>query len=537
MNTSSRGNILKDSRRNKGTAFTLEERKELGLTGILPARVSTMAQQITRSLLNIRRQHNDIERYIFLSALQKRNERLFYRLLMEHTRELMPIVYTPTVGRACEEFSSIFSETAGIYVTANDAGGIYELMGNWPLEDVRLIVVTDGERILGLGDLGTNGMAIPIGKLALYVACAGVRPEQCLPIMLDVGTENLEFRDNPLYLGMRQPRLRGEEYRALVDEFVEAVKKRYPNALLQFEDFATVNAVELLATYRDKLLCFNDDIQGTAAVALAGLIASARLTQKPLAQMTYMFLGAGSAATGIGDLLVKALVREGLSKEAAYSRLYYLDRDGLVTQQRMDTLGSHVKPFAVDLPSMDFPEAMKEIKPQVLIGASGTASVFTEEIIRDMSANHDVPVIFALSNPTSNAECTAEDAYLWSEGRAVFASGSPFAPVHVNGEIKVPGQGNNAYIFPGLGLGVLHGGVTRITDDMLITAADTLANCISHKELDQGCLYPPLSDIREVSVRIALAVVKTAHEQGLLKSELPEDFEQQLRSSLYNPNY
>lgn len=529
--------VLKNSRLNKGTAFSMQERDELGLMGILPPRVSTMDEQVSRCLVNLRRQHTDIERYIFLSSLQKRNERLYFRLLMQHTKELMPIVYTPTVGKACEEYGTIFRETAGIYVTANDAGNIYNLLGNWPEQDVRLIVVTDGERILGLGDLGTNGMAIPIGKLALYVACAGVRPEQCLPVMLDVGTENLTYREDPLYLGLRQPRLRGEPYAAIVDEFVQAVKKRYPDALLQFEDFATGNAVELLGRYRDELLCFNDDIQGTASVALAGLIASARLTKKPLAEMTYMFLGAGSAATGIGDLLVKALVREGLSESEACKRLFYLDRKGLVTQCRADSLPSHVKPFAADMPPMAFPEAVKTIKPQVLIGASGTPSVFTKDIIQDMAKNHDVPVIFALSNPTANAECTAEDAYLWSEGRAVFASGSPFGPVHVNGEIKVPGQGNNAYIFPGLGLGALQAGITRITDDMLISAADTLANCITEKELNQGCLYPPLSEIREVSVDIAMAVAKTAEQQGLLKTPLGNDFESELRSALYNPNY
>lgn len=532
-----REGVLSNPRLNKGTAFSMKEREELGLVGILPPRVSTMEDQVSRCLLNLRRQPTDIERYIFLSALQKRNERLYYRLLVDHTRELMPIVYTPTVGKACEEYGTIFRETAGIYVTANDTGNIYNLLANWSVEDVRLIVVTDGERILGLGDLGTNGMAIPIGKLALYVACAGVRPEQCLPVMLDVGTENLEYRDDPLYLGLRQPRLRGEAYAAVVDEFVQAVKKRYPNALLQFEDFATGNAVELLGRYRNDLLCFNDDIQGTASVALAGFIASARLTKKPLTEMTYMFLGAGSAATGIGDLLVKALVREGLTKEEAYKRLFYLDRKGLVTQCRADDLPSHVKPFATDLPPMAFPEAVETIKPQVLIGASGTPSVFTKDIIEGMAKNHDVPVIFALSNPTANAECTAENAYLWSEGRAVFASGSPFGPVHVNGEIKVPGQGNNAYIFPGLGLGALQGGITRITDDMLISAAETLANCITEKELDQGCLYPPLSKIREVSVAIAMAVAKTASEHGLLKAPLADDFESELRASLYHPDY
>ena len=530
-------NRLKDPRLNKGTAFTVEERRELGLVGLLPPRISNMDEQIARCLVNIRRQESDFDRYIFLSALQKRNERLYFRLLIDHTRELMPIVYTPTVGKACQEYANIFRETAGVYVSANDKGNIVQVLDNWPEQDVRLIVVTYGERILGLGDLGTNGMAIPIGKLALYVACAGVRPEHCLPIMLDVGTENVQYREDPLYLGLPQPRIRGAEYEEFIDEFVQAVKSSFPKALLQFEDFATPNAVSLLERYRNDLLCFNDDIQGTAGVALAGLIASARVTKKPLTAMTYMFLGAGSAATGIGDLLVKTLVREGLSEEDAYAKLFYFDREGLVTQSRKDELASHVAPFAADLPPMEFSEAVKEIKPHVLIGASGTPGVFTADIIRTMAANYEIPVIFALSNPTANAECTAEEAYNHSDGRAVFASGSPFSPVHINGNIKVPGQGNNAYIFPGLGLGVLQAGVTRITDDMLISAAETLANCVSESELNQGCLYPPLSEIRQVSRDIAISVARTAEKQGLLIAPLNADFEDTLCDNLYQPHY
>ena len=314
---------LKDPRLNKGTAFTIEEREELGLVGLLPPRVGTMDEQVERCLVNIRRQKTDIDRYIFLSALQKRNERLYYRLLIEHTSELMPIVYTPTVGKACQEYANIFRETAGLYISVHNKGRIADVLANWPEQDVRLIVVTDGERILGLGDLGTNGMAIPIGKLALYVACAGVRPEHCLPITLDVGTENEEYVGDPLYLGLPQARVRGDAYQAFLDEFVSAVQTQFPSALLQFEDFATTNAVSLLERYRHDVRCFNDDIQGTAGVALAGLIAAVRLTKKPLSEMTYMFFGSGSAATGIGELLVKALIREGLSEEEAYSKLFF----------------------------------------------------------------------------------------------------------------------------------------------------------------------------------------------------------------------
>jgi len=479
--------VLKNPRLNKGTAFTKTEREALGLSGLLPPIISTMKQQVQRALASVRKQPTDIDRYVYLSSLQKRNERLFYRLLIEHTQELMPLVYTPTVGQACEEFAAIFRETAGIYVTFEDRGHIAEVLGNWPEQQVKLIVATDGERILGLGDLGANGMGIPIGKLALYCACAGVDPSECLPVMLDVGTENEKYQNDPLYLGLRRGRVRGEEYDAFVDEFIQAVKSRFPKALLQFEDFATTNAVQLLAKYRDELLCFNDDIQGTAAVVVAGLIASTR--------------------------------------------------GGLVTAGNDSELGSHVTPFMKDLPQMSFADAVRHVQPDVLIGASGTPKVFTQDIIEYLSSIHEAPVIFALSNPTSKAECSAEDAYLWSDGRAVFASGSPFGVVHVNGEIKVPGQGNNAYIFPGLGLGALCGGITRITDEMLIAAAETLAGCVTDKEIAQGCLYPPLHVIRDVSVKIAVAVSRTAVDQGLVSRALPDNYEECIRERLYEPFY
>lgn len=529
--------VLKNPRLNKGTAFTVSEREALGLSGLMPPIVSTMEQQVQRALSNVRKQPSDIDRYIYLSSLQKRNERLYYRLLVEHTQELMPLVYTPTVGQACEEFAAIFRETAGFYVTIEDKGNVERVLSNWPEKDVRLIVATDGERILGLGDLGANGMGIPIGKLALYCACAGIEPSQCMPIMLDVGTQNEKYINDPLYLGLRRDRVRGEEYDDFIDEFIQAVKTRFPDALLQFEDFATDNAVKLLAKYRDELLCFNDDIQGTAAVAVAGLIASTRVTKKKLSEQKFLFLGAGSASTGIGALLVQALMREGLSDEEARSLLYYVNREGLVTEAHKDRVGSHVQPFLKDLPAMNFKEAIHHIQPDVLIGASGTPKVFTKEIIEFLSSVHEAPVIFALSNPTSKAECSAEDAYLWSEGRAVFASGSPFGVVHVNGEIKVPGQGNNAYIFPGLGLGALLGSVTRITDEMLISSAETLAACVTDKEIAQGCLYPPLHDIRNVSVKIAVATAETAVKQNLVSEPLPEEFEQFVRSCLYEPYY
>ncbi len=526
-----------NSRLNKGTAFTDDERQEHGLHGLLPPLITTMEQQVEHTLANVRRDMKDIEKYIFLQSLHKRNERLYFRLLIEHIEELMPIVYTPTVGQACQEFSRIFRDSAGFYISIRHKGNINALLGNWHEQDVRLIVVTDGERILGLGDLGTNGMGIPIGKLALYCACAGIKPEHCMPITLDVGTDNEEFRgDDPMYMGLRQPRIRGEAYDEFIDEFVQAVKNRFPKALLQFEDFSTPNAIELLDRYHDQLLCFNDDIQGTAAVALAGLFAATRINGKKLSEMTFMFGGAGSAATGIGHLLVKALENEGLSNEEAMSRLSFIDSKGLVTQCR-DSIKPHVKPFAGDRPPMTLLEAVKTIQPDALIGATGRPGIFSQNVITAMGEQKDHPVIFALSNPTANAECTAEEAYEWTNGKAIFASGSPFGAVHVHGEVRVPGQGNNAYVFPGLGLGAIYGGVTRITDDMLIAAAHTLAENVSENQISSGCLYPSLKEIREVSLNIAVSVAKCAEEHGLTEEPLPDDFKERVQKEMYFPTY
>jgi len=529
--------ILNDPRMNKGTAFTEKERQKLGLTCLLPPRVSTMDEQTQRELDILRRKSSDISKYMFLSALQKRNERLYYRLLIENTAELMPLVYTPTVGQACEEFAANFRDPAGFYLSIEQKGQVEDVLKNWPAEKVRLIVATDGERILGLGDLGANGMGIPIGKLALYSALAGIDPARCMPITLDVGTDNEKLLDDPVYMGLRRKRVRGKEYDEFVEEFIQAVKKLYPKALFQFEDFATNNAVALLEKYRDELLCFNDDIQGTAAVAVAGLFASTRVTNKKLADQKFLFLGAGSASTGIGALLVEALKMDGMSEQDARDRMYYVNSKGFVTSKNLEKLGSHLRPFAKDMPEMSFIEALKEIKPDVLIGASGQPKVFTEEVVSYMAEVHESPVIFALSNPTSKAECSAEDAYKWSDGRAVFASGSPFGVVHINGQIKVPGQGNNAYIFPGLGLGALLGKVTKISDEMLITSAQVLAECVSDAEIDQGCLYPPLSQIREVSVAIAVGVAEAAEKLEDVQQALPENFEQLVRDRLYQPYY
>ncbi len=528
--------VLHNARLNKSTAFTREERDQLGLRGLLPYRVNDTETQEIRALENIRRKGYDIERYIFLISLLERNQTLFFRLLINHTEELMPLIYTPTVGQACKEFAHIFRRPHGFYITPDDRGSVRKIMDNWPEDDVRIIVVTDGERILGLGDLGANGMGIPVGKLSLYVACAGIKPHQCMPVMLDTGTNNQELIDDPLYLGYPQKRLHGDKYDALVDEFVSAAFDRYPNALLQFEDFLTPNAYRLLGKYRDKILCFNDDIQGTAAVALAGVYASTRITGTDFSDIRIMFLGAGSAATGIGDLIFAALVDAGLSEEEARKRLWFNDRDGLVVAGRTDLM-PHNQPYAHDHEQLGFIDALKTIKPHVLIGATGAPGTFTQEVIETMAAINERPVIFALSNPTSKAECTAEQAYQWSDGRAIFASGSPFDPVEFKGRQYRPGQGNNAYIFPGIGLGAIACQARTISDEMFLASAAALAAEITEDDLAAGALYPPLSSIREVSLRIAVDLAQKAYDQGLAGADRPGDLGKHIAAMMYVPEY
>lgn len=527
---------LKNPEFNKGTAFTEEERDRFGLRGLLPAGVSDPDVQEARALANLRRKAYDIERYVFLLALQGRNERLFHRLVLNNIDEVMPLIYTPTVGQACQEFAHIFRQPRGFYITPNDRGHISEIMQHWPDENVRMIVVTDGERILGLGDLGANGMGIPIGKLALYTACAGIHPNQCMPVMLDVGTNNESLRNDPLYLGINQERLTGNDYDSLVDEFVNAVQKRFPDALIQFEDFLTPNAYALLNRYRDRVLCFNDDIQGTAAVALSGVQASTRITGHKLADLQIMFLGAGSAATGIADLIYAALCEAGVDQREARKRLWFVDRSGLVVKDRQG-LAPHNVPYAHDVPNIPFDQAIRQIKPNVLIGATGAPGTFTEDIIRLMADINERPLIFALSNPTSKAECTAEQAYQWSDGRAIFASGSPFGKVTLNGKEFRPGQGNNAYVFPGIGLGAIACQALTISDDMFLEAARVLSEQVSEQELAAGAVYPPLADIRKVSLAIATAVADKAWQQGLAQVECPEDIRQMIADQMYDPNY
>ncbi|MEM9191622.1 MAG: NAD-dependent malic enzyme [Myxococcota bacterium] len=528
--------VLTDPTLNKSTAFTEAEREALGLRGLLPAAVGTLETQEQRVLENVRRKPSDIERYIFLMALLGRNERLFYRILLDHIDEMLPIIYTPTVGQAVKEFAHHFRQPRAMFLTPHDRGELRKLLDNWPKRDVRMIVVTDGSRILGLGDLGANGIGIPMGKLALYSAFAGIHPDHCMPVILDVGTNNEALRNDPLYLGLRQPRIEGEPYLSFVDEFIEAIQDAFPRALIQFEDFLTPNAYGLLGRYRERVRCFNDDIQGTAAVAVAGVFASTRVTKLPFRDLRMMFLGAGSAATGIADLLVPALVAEGLTEEQARQRLWFVDLHGLVVKGR-DHLLSHNLPYAHSHASLDFVSAIEAIRPHILIGATGAPGTFSEEAVRAMAALNERPTLFALSNPTSRAECTAEEAYRWSEGRALFVSGSPFGPVEQEGKRHVPGQGNNAYVFPGVGLGALASQSRILTDEMFLAAAHAVADLVSDERLATGTLYPPLSMVREVSLEIAVRVADIAWERGLAQTERPSDLRAAIAKSRFDPHY
>jgi malate dehydrogenase (oxaloacetate-decarboxylating)(NADP+) len=527
---------LADPATNKSTAFSREEREAFRLRGLLPDAVSDMETQKQRVLANMRRKANDIEKYIFLNALQDRNQRLFYRTVIDHIEEILPIIYTPTVGQACKEFAHIFRRSQGFYVTPEDCGDIRRILDNWPEDDVRVIVVTDGERILGLGDLGANGMGIPVGKLALYVACGGIAPEHCLPVMLDTGTENDELRADPLYLGWPHRRLRDEAYDSLVEELMLALQDKFPRALIQFEDFAGRNAFSLLDRYRDQARYFNDDIQGTAAMALAGIYAANRITGKKFEQLKILFLGAGGAATGIATLLARALEASGLDREEACRRLWLVDRDGLVTADRKG-LDDWLAPFAPARESLDFMSAIEALQPDALIGATGVAGTFTSEAVGKMASINDQPIIFALSNPTANAECTAEQAYKWSDGKAIFASGSLFEPVQFGKQTFRPGQANNAYIFPGIGLGVEVCAAKRVSDSMFLAAADSLAACVSEESLKAGTLFPPLTELRTVSRRIAQAVCEVAVAEGLAQEPLGENVSEIIVERMYDPQY
>src|SRR3954464_1416423 len=494
--------LLRDPLLNKGSAFTEAERNALGLRGLFPPHISTQEEQIARFMRSLQRLPDDLEKYIALNALHDRNEALFFRVLCDHIDEMQPIVYTPGVGLACQKYGMIFQRPRGVFITPNDRGHVADMLRNWP-HQAGLIVVTDGERILGLGDLGANGMGIPVGKLSLYSACAGVHPETCLPIVLDGGTNNEELLKDPYYLGLRERRLTGEAYDSFVDEFMVAARKTFPGVLIQFEDFANHSAFKLLHKYRDEACVFNDDIQGTAAVALAGLFSALRISGGKLKDQKILFLGAGEAATGIADLVVSAMMTEGATEAEALRRNWLVDSRGLVVGGR-DGLSGHKLRYAHQdqAPIADFLTAIRTLKPTAIIGVAAVGGAFTPEVLKAMAELNEQPIVFALSNPTSKAECSAEDAYRYTDGRALFACGSPYDPVKLNGRTFVPRQGNNSYIFPGVGLGVIASGARLVTDEMFMAAAHTLANCVTGADLEQGSLYPALPRIREVSAHI-----------------------------------
>ena len=529
--------LLHNPRLNKGTAFTDAERRAHGLEGLLPPAVTNIDLQVARRHAEIANLDDDLQKYLVLSDLQARNETLFYAVLMSDPATYMPLVYTPTVGEACQKFAHIFREARGMYLPITARGRVREILGNWPAQDVRFIVVTDGERILGLGDLGAGGMGIPIGKLALYTACAGVPPQYCLPVVLDVGTNNTALLDDPLYLGLRQNRVRGAEYMDFVDEFVEAVQVLYPKCCIQWEDFANLNAVPILARYRDKVCTYNDDIQGTAGVALAGILAASRITGAKITEQRLLFLGGGSAGTGIAELISQAMAQEGMDIAEARRRNALFDINGLIVTSRTD-VADFQKPFAQDRPPIGtFVEAVKALRPTAIIGVSAVPKLFTHDVIAAMGEINQRPIIFPYSNPTSRSECSAEEAYRWSDGRAIFASGSPFPPVEIGGKHFVPGQGNNVYIFPAMGMAVFATEASRVTEDMFITAAKAVAEQVTDEDLATGLIYPPQSHILQASLHVAERVAEHIFDQGLARVPRPDDIGALIRARAYRPVY
>jgi malate dehydrogenase (oxaloacetate-decarboxylating)(NADP+) len=527
--------VLRDPLLNRGTAFTEEERDAYGLRGLLPANVYTQKEQADRFLSTFRKLTDPLDKFVALNALHDRNEDLFFSILVDHIDEMQPLVYTPVVGLACQKFGQVFQRPRGMFISIKDRGNIAKVLRNWPYE-AGIIVVTDGERILGLGDLGAHGMGIPVGKLSLYTACAGIHPRLCLPVTLDVGCNNDEVRNDPFYVGLRQKRVTGKEYDEFVEEFITAAQEVFPGVVIQFEDFANHNAFRLLEKYRDRVASFNDDIQGTAAVALAGIFSALRITGEKLTDQRIVFLGAGEAATGIADLIASAMMAQGMTLADARKTCWLVDSKGLVVKSRTD-LAHHKLNYAHEhAPVGDLLGAVKALKPTAIIGVSAVGGTFTKEVLEEMATLNKRPIVFALSNPTSQAECTAEEAYRHTGGRALFACGSPFDPVTLNGQTFVPRQGNNSYIFPGIGLGAIASKTKVITDEMFMKSAHTLAQLVTESDLAQGSLYPALPRIREVSAQIAAATAGAAYESGIAgrvaaASALPE-----IEKQMYEPH-
>lgn len=533
--------LLRDPRHNKGLAFTGKERDAHYLTGLLPPAFFSQDLQEKRLMKNLREYKVPLQRYMAMMDLQERNEKLFYKLLIDNVEELLPVVYTPTVGEACQKYGSIFRRPQGLYISLKEKGRILEVLKNWPEKSIQVIVVTDGERILGLGDLGCQGMGIPVGKLSLYTALGGVSPSACLPITIDVGTNNKTLLEDEFYIGLKQKRATGKEYYDLLEEFMSAVKQNYgEKILIQFEDFANHNAFELLSKYRSSHLVFNDDIQGTASVVLAGLVSALKLVGGTLADHRFLFLGAGEAGTGIAELIALEISKKtNAPLEEARKKVWLVDSKGLIVSSRKESLQHFKKPWAhKHEPIKELLDAVKAIKPTVLIGTSSVARAFTKEVVESMASINEKPLILALSNPTSQSECTAEEAYTWSEGRAIFASGSPFDPMEYNGKLFVPGQANNAYIFPGFGLGLIMSGTIRVHDDLLLAASEALAAQVTEENYAKGLIYPPFTNIRKISAHIAANVAAKAYELGLAsRLPRPKDLVKFAESCMYNPVY
>jgi malate dehydrogenase (oxaloacetate-decarboxylating) len=532
---------------NKGMAFTEEERREFNLTGLLPHRVSDVEEQLARNYENFKRKDTDLERYIFLASLQDRNETLFYRLVGRHIREMMPIIYTPVVGLACQVYSHIYRRPRGLYISYPHRHEIDKILANAPSTDIEVIVVTDGERVLGLGDLGVGGMGIPVGKLALYTLCAGIHPSSTLPVLLDAGTDNRELLDDPLYVGWRHARVRGEEYDEFIEAFVEAVIRKFPRALLQWEDFARHNAARLLARYRERLCSFNDDIQGTGAVALAGALAAVGVTGSKISEQRVVMFGAGSAASGIGSQIVAAMRSEGLSEEEIKERIWLVDKNGLVHEEEAELEGfklEYAKPIervadwtVARRDHITLEETIRHARPSILIGTAAQPAAFTEEVVREMARHVERPIIFPLSNPTSKSEAHPRNLIRWTEGRAIIATGSPYDDVGYEGGTVRIGQCNNVYIFPGVGLGILASRARRVSDQMMVAAARALAE-MSPSRSEQGApLFPPVEDVRKVAHRVAVAVGMEAAREGLAEPLSEDELERRVTDKMWIPRY
>ena len=538
MTTNARGvAVLQDPKLNKSTAFTEAEKQALGLIGLVPDVTETEDLQLQRVNLQLAQKPTDLERYIYLMNLLDHNETLFYRTLMSDPARFLPIVYDPTIGEACLKFGHIYRQARGMYLSMTRRGKVKDVLKNWPEKDVRFICVTDAGRILGLGDLGANGMGIPIGKLQLYTACAGVPPQYLLPMYLDAGTNNEQYLHDPLYLGMRKTRPSTEDLYSFVDEFVQAVQEVFPKCCIHFEDWTGVDAVHLLQRYRDKYCVYNDDVQGTAGIVLTGMINAAKIKGKKLSDEKYLFLGAGSAGIGLADLLCTAMVEEGLTLKQAQSKVYMFDINGLLEDTRKD-LVDFQKPYAhKHAPTRDFVAAIESIKPTTIIGVSTVGGTFTQKVIEAMSRINERPVVLALSNPTDHAECTPEQAYTWSKGKAIYAAGVQFPPVHLNGQTFLPGQANNFYIFPAVGMAIFATQASRVTDEMFIEAARAVADRVSPELLKQGSLYPLQSNILETEIQTAARVAKLVFDSGLARVTRPADMVAFIREQVYKPEY